>query len=81
MYYHDHHCLRAVIIAIIAACNCSKNLVTSLVPRGLATRLCYYWTRIIIDIRVTDSVSAPLMYSCDCRVQLLCEPSLSQAHQ
>ena len=33
-----------------------------------------------IDIRVTDSVSAPLMYSYDSRVQtvqLLCEPSLA----
>ena len=28
-----------------------------------------------IDIRVADSVSAPLMSICDCRVQLLCEPS------
>ena len=27
------------------------------------------------DIRVTDSVSALLISSCDCRVQLLCEPS------
>ena len=74
MILNRHHAIVAKLILV--------NVTTSLVPGGLAIRLCYYWTPVNIDIRVADSVSAPPMSSYDSRlrtVQPLCEPSGSSA--
>ena len=66
-----------MIIAIIAPCNRRKNLVN--VTTGDEAMLATTGLLCNIDIRITDSVSAPLMSSCDYRVQLLCDSPLGSS--